>query len=98
MSDFCSSMSPLVLVFPYLTLFFNCYSAAPPPRQTLGHYPGGSRTHPLLITAFLHVRPEGHWEPRNEVAALSPAKLQVGLNRDPSDFVYNALTHLTCPI
>lgn len=52
----------------------------------------------MLITAFLHVRPESHWEPRNEVAALSPAKLQVGLNRDPSDFVYNALTHLTCPI
>ena len=38
--------------------FFNCYLAAP--RPTLGHYQGGSLTHPMLITAFLYTRPEGH--------------------------------------
>ena len=40
--------------------FFNCYLAAP--RPTLGHYRGDSLTHPILITAFLHIRPEGHRE------------------------------------
>ena len=39
--------------------FFNCYLAAPWP--TLGHYWGGSLTHPMLIIAFLPIRPEDHW-------------------------------------
>ena len=32
----------------------------------------------MLITAFLHIRPEGHREPRNEVGSLSPAEHLVG--------------------
>ena len=45
--------------------FFNCYLAAP--RPTLGHYQGGSPTHPMSITAFLHIQRGGgrermHWE------------------------------------
>ena len=57
--------------------FFNCYLAAP--RSTLGHYGGGSLTHPMLITAFLHIWPERHRELRNEVGFLSPAERLVGL-------------------
>ena len=33
--------------------FFNCYLAAQ--RPTLGHYLGGSLTHPMLITAILPI-------------------------------------------
>ena len=33
--------------------FFNSYLAAP--RPTLGHYQGGSLTHPMLITCVLHI-------------------------------------------
>ena len=33
-------------------------------RPTFGHYQGDNLTHTMLITAFLHIRPEGHREPR----------------------------------
>ena len=62
--------------------FFNCYLAAP--RPTLGHYRGDSLTHPILITAFLHIRPEGHREPRSEVGSLGPAERLVGF--EPGTF------------
>ena len=52
----------------YRCNFSNCYLAAPWP--TLGHFRGASLTHPILITAFLHFRPEGHQEPRNPVEQL----------------------------
>ena len=52
--------------------FFNCYLAAP--RPILGHSQGDSLTNPMLITAFVHIRPEGHREPPNEVGSLSPAE------------------------
>ena len=54
--------------------FFNCYLAVPQP--TLSHSQGDSLTNPMLITAFVHVRPEGHREPRNEVGSLYPAELR----------------------
>ena len=55
------------------TLYFcTCYLAAP--RQTLGHYLGGSLTHPMLTTAFLHIQPEGHREPQDEAGSLSPVE------------------------
>ena len=56
--------------------FLNCYLAAPPP--TLGHYRGGSLTHPMLITCVLHIQPKGHQEPCNEVGSLSSAEHLVG--------------------
>ena len=62
--------------------FFNCYLVAP--RPTSGHYRGDSLTHPMLITAFLHIRLEGHREPRSEVGSLSPAKRLVGF--EPGTF------------
>ena len=34
-------------------------------RPSFGQYRGGSLTHPMLITAFLHFRSEGQREPRN---------------------------------
>ena len=57
----------LIIVKLLITLFvfFNCYLAAP--RPTSGHYRGDSLTHPMLITAFLHIRPEGHREPCSKV-------------------------------
>ena len=47
-------------------IFFNCYLATP--RSILGHYQGGSFTHPMLITVLLHIQPEnlGHREPCND--------------------------------
>ena len=69
--------------------FFNCYLAAP--RPTLGHYRGDSLTHPMLITAFLHFRPEGHREPRSKVGSLSPAEHLVGF--EPGIFRF-LLQHL----
>ena len=47
------------------------------PRPTLGHSQADSLTNPMLITAFVQVRPEGHREPRNEVGCLCPAKRRV---------------------
>ena len=61
---------------------FNCYLAAPQP--TLGHYRGGSLTHPMLITCVLHIWPEGHREPRNKVGSLSPVERLVGF--EPGTF------------
>ena len=38
----------------------------------LGHYLGGNLTHhPMLITAFLHIQPEGHPKPNSEIGSLS---------------------------
>ena len=45
--------------------FFNCYLAVP--RPTLGHSQGDSLTNPMLITAYVHIWPEGHRESRNRV-------------------------------
>ena len=49
--------------------FFNCYLAVP--RPTLDHSQGDNLPNPMLITAFVHVWPESHREPRNEVGSLS---------------------------
>ena len=37
------------------------------PWPTLGHSRGGSLSNPMLTTAYVHIRPEGHREPRNFV-------------------------------
>ena len=60
--------------------FFNCYLAVP--RPTLGHSQGDSLTNPMLITSFIHILPEGHWEPGNEPGSQIPTEHLVGLNRD----------------
>ena len=64
--------------------FFNCYLAVP--RPTLGHSQGDSLINPMLITAFVHVRPESHQEPYSEVGSLSPAKRLVGF--EPGTFQF----------
>ena len=71
-----------IYIYLYLYIYVNRYLAAP--RPTLGHYRGGSLTHPMLITCVLHIRPEGHREPRNEVGSLSPAERLVGF--EPGTF------------
>ena len=66
----------------FFSFFFNCYLAAP--RPTLGHYRGGSLTHPMLITCVLHIQPEGHQEDRSEVGSLRSAECLVGF--EPGTF------------
>ena len=46
-------------------IFFKCYLAVPQP--SLGHSQGDSLTNLMLITAFVHIRLEGHREPRNHL-------------------------------
>ena len=65
-----------VCIILSMQLFFNCYLAAPHP--TLDHYQGSNFTHPMLITVIYIFLLEGHWEPHNEVACLSPAECLVG--------------------
>ena len=72
-------MACCILMFFF---FFNFYLAAP--RPTLDDYREGSLTHPILITTFLHVRPESHREPRNKVGSLSPTKRLLGF--EPGTF------------
>ena len=57
-----------VIPITFFSFFFNCYLAP----------------HPMLITAFLHIRPEGHREPLSEVGSLSPAECLVGF--EPGTF------------
>ena len=71
-----------IRLFILFSIFFNCYLAAP--RPNLSHYRGGSLTHPMLITFLLHIRPEGHREPRSEIGSLGPAKRLVGF--EPGTF------------
>ena len=72
--------------------FFNCFLAVP--RPTLGHSQGDSLTNPMLITAFVHIRPEGHREPRNEVGSLSPAEHLVGFEPGTFRFLLQRLNPL----
>ena len=69
-------------LFKHKLIFFNYYLATL--RPTLGHYRGGSLIHLVLITCVLHIRPEGHLGPRNEVGSLSPAEHLVGF--EPTTF------------
>ena len=69
--------------------FFNCYLAVP--RPTLGHSQGDSLTNLMLITVFVQVRPEGHWEPCNNVGSLSPVECLTGF--EPGNFQFS-LQHL----
>ena len=62
---------------------------------TLGHSRGDSLTNPMLITAFfVHIRPEGHREPRNEVGSLSPAERLVGFEPGTFRFIVQRLNPL----
>ena len=45
----------------------------------------------MLITAFLHFRPEGHREPRNEFGSLRPAERLVGFERETFQFLLQCL-------
>ena len=68
----------------YWKLHTTHYLAAP--RPTSGNYLGDSLTHPMLITAFLHIRPEAHREPRSEVGSLSLAERLAGF--EPGTFQF----------
>ena len=72
--------------------FFNCYLAVP--RPTLSHSQGNSLTNLMLITVFVQVRPEGHWEPRNEVGSLSPAERLAGFEPGTFRFLFQCLNPL----
>ena len=45
----------------------------------------------MLIPCVLHIRPEGHREPRSEVGSLSPAERLVWFERELSDSDHNVL-------
>ena len=66
----------------YIGYFFNCYLGVPLP--VLGHSQGDSLTNLMLITAYVPILPEGHWEPCNKVGCLSPAEHLVGF--EPGTF------------
>ena len=66
----------------FFQIFFYCYLAVPLP--TLGHSQGNSLTNPMLITAFVQVRTEGHQKPRNEVGSLNLAECLAGF--EPGTF------------
>ena len=75
-------------------IFFNYYLAAPLPA--LGHYWGGSLTHPMLVTYIFYIWPEEHGEPRSEVGSLSLAERLEGF--EPGTFRFwsqrlNSLGH-----
>ena len=61
-----------------MVYFFICYLAAA--RLTIGPL---SRRKPhspdVNLGAFIYLRFEGQWEPRNEVGSLSPAECLVGI-------------------
>ena len=48
----------------------------------------------MLITAFVNIRPEGYWEPRNEVGILSLAKRLVGFELGTFRFLLQGLNPL----
>ena len=64
------------------------------PRPTLGHCQGDSLTNRMLITAYVHIRPEGHWEPRKEVGSLSPAERLVDFVPGTFRFLFQYLNPL----
>ena len=72
--------------------FFNCYLTVP--RSTFGHSQGDSLTNRMLITAFAHIQPEGHLEPRNEVGSLSPAERLAGFEPGTFRFLLQRLNPL----
>ena len=65
-------------------LFLECYLAVP--RSTLGHSQGDILNNAMLITAFIQVRPKGHWEPHNKVGFLSPAERLAGFEQGTCRF------------
>ena len=65
-------------------IFLTAFLAAP--RPTLSRCQGSSLTHLMLVTVFLHVRPEGHQEPHKEVEALSLAEDLVGFELETFQF------------
>ena len=76
----CQPFSSVSIVGFEQTFSSKCYFSVP--RLPLVHYRG--LTHPILITAFLHIQPEGHREPRDEVGSLRPVKLLLGF--EPGTF------------
>ena len=74
--------------FFFFLLLFGC------PRPTLGHSQGRSLTNLMLITAYVHIRPEGHREPCNEVGSLSPAKHLAGFEPGTFWFLLQCLNPL----
>ena len=73
----------------FFQLLFDC--------PTASDYWGGSLNQPMLITCVLHIQPESHWEPRNEVGSLSPVEHLVGFELETWFWsqCFNPLGHST---
>ena len=65
---------------------YNSFNYLAAPRPILGHYRDNGLTHPILITSFLPVRPEGHRDPLNEVGFLGPGERLVTF--EPGAFLF----------
>ena len=72
--------------------FFNCYLSVP--LLTLGYSQRESLTNSMLITAFVHIPPEGHQKPCNEVGSLSPAERPAGFEPGTFRFLLQRLNPL----
>ena len=83
-----------LFIYLFICLFLNYDLAAP--RLTLSHYWRDSLTHPMLITAFLHIRPKGNQDPCNEVGSLSPAERLVGFELGIFCFWLQLVNPLDC--
>ena len=64
------------------------------PWPTLGHSQGDSLTNLMLIAAYVRIRPEGHWEPHNEVWSLIPAKRLADFELGTFQFLFQCLNKL----
>ena len=72
--------------------FFNCYLVVPQP--TLCHSQGASLSNQMLITAYVHIRPKGHWEPHSEVGSLSLTECLAGFEPGTFQFLLQCLNPL----
>ena len=63
---------PLLTVIFFKKLLFGC------PTGNFGPLSGGQPHSPYANHCILHISPESHQEPRDEIGSLSPAKCIVG--------------------
>ena len=62
-----------------------------PNFNSLSHYQGDKLAQAMLISVSINVRPEGHWEPRNEFETLRPVERLVGSELGIFCFIINVL-------
>ena len=64
------------------------------PTANFGPLSRGQPHSPNVNHCLLHFRPKGHWEPRNKVGSLNPAKHLVGFEPGTFRFLLQRLNPL----